>query len=133
MNWKTIWKMTWKKSAAYLALVLAFALAPAASASYAALCQPISDVASLQQEQQHETPTNSVTGKVVKISQSQLTLEPQGDTASAPIDFDVDSNTKIDGKVQPGDTVSVDYRTDGDKKIATHVMPAKPANPPSSR
>ena len=83
------------------------------------------------QNQQHVTPTQSVTGKLVAISDKQLTLEVQGDTTSDPMDFVVDSSTKVDGNVQPGSTVSVDYRTQDNKRIATHVMLAAPANPPA--
>jgi hypothetical protein len=84
------------------------------------------------QGQQHVTPTQSVTGKLVAISDKQLTLEVQGDTTSDPMDFVVDSSTKVDGNVQPGSTVSVDYRTQDNKRYATHVMLAAPANPPST-
>ena len=81
------------------------------------------------QNQQHVTPTQSVTGKLVAISDKQLTLEVQGDTTSDPMDFVVDSSTKVDGNVQPGSMVSVDYRTQDNKRIATHVMLAAPATP----
>lgn len=91
------------------------------------------DKGNLQQDQnqQHVTPTQSVTGKLVAISDKQLTLEVQGDTTSDPMDFVVDSSTKVDGNVQPGSTVSVDYRTQDNKRIATHVMLAAPATPPA--
>jgi hypothetical protein len=79
--------------------------------------------------QQHVTPTQSVTGKLVAISDKQLTLEVQGDTTSDPMDFVVDGSTKVDGNVQPGSMVSVDYRTQDNRRIATHVMLAAPAAP----
>jgi len=90
------------------------------------------NIQNLQQSdpgQQHVTPTQSVTGKLVAISDKQLTLEVQGDTTSDPMDFVVDSSTKVDGNVQPGSMVSVDYRTQDNKRIATHVMLAAPATP----
>jgi hypothetical protein len=76
-----------------------------------------------------ESPTKSVTGKVVAISDKLLTLEVQTGGASDPMDFIIDAETKTDGPVQPGSMVSVDYRTEDGKNYALHIMPA-PTNPP---
>ena len=77
-----------------------------------------------------ESPTKSVTGKVVAISDKLLTLEIQAGGASGPMEFIIDSNTKMDSPVQPGSMVSVDYTTEDGKNYALHIMPAPPANPP---
>jgi hypothetical protein len=77
-----------------------------------------------------ESPMKSVTGKVVAVSDKLLTLEVQSGGASDPMDFVIDGNTKTDNPVQPGSTVSVDYRTDEGKNYALHIMPAPPANTP---
>ena len=77
-----------------------------------------------------ESPTKSVTGKVVAISDKLLTLEVQSGGASDPMDFVIDGTTKMDNPVQPGSMVSVDYRTEEGKNYALHVMPAPPANAP---
>jgi len=105
-----------------LIMMLGLSVVPAFSMNLKALQQ--SDPG-----QQHVTPTQSVTGKLVAISDKQLTLEVQGDNTSDPMDFVVDSSTKVDGNVQPGSMVSVDYRTQDNKRIATHVMLAAPASP----
>jgi hypothetical protein len=78
---------------------------------------------------QHETPIQSVNGKVVAISKTDLTVEVQADGKSDPIDFVIDENTKMDGDIKPGIMATVDYQTKDGKKYATHIMPAEAKKP----
>jgi hypothetical protein len=78
---------------------------------------------------QHETPIQSVNGKVVAISKTDLTVEVQADGKSDPIDFVIDENTKADGDIKPGIMATVDYQTKDNKKYATHIMPAEAKKP----
>ncbi len=86
----------------------------------------------IQQEpapNQHETPIQSVNGKVVTISSTQLTLEVQADGKTDTIDFIIDESTKTDGDIKPGIMATVDYHTKEGKKYAAHIMPAEAKKP----
>ena len=78
---------------------------------------------------QHETPIQSVNGKVVDISSSQLRLEVQADGKTDTIDFIIDENTKTDGDIKPGIMATVDYNAKEGKKYASHIMPAEAKKP----
>lgn len=99
-----------------------------ASSASAAVLQP---VATLQEPNpnQHETPIQSVNGKVVAISKTDLTVEVQADGKSDPLDFVIDGNTKMDGDIKPGIMATVDYQTKDNKKFAVHIMPAEAKKP----
>jgi hypothetical protein len=78
---------------------------------------------------QHATPSQSVNGKVISISKTDLSLEVQADGKSSSLDFVIDENTKTDGDIKPGIMATVDYQTKEDKKYATHIMPAEAKKP----
>ena len=78
---------------------------------------------------QHETPIQSVNGKVVDISSSELRLEVQADNKTDTIEFVIDENTKTDGDIKPGIMATVDYTTKEGKKYASHIMPAEVKKP----
>jgi hypothetical protein len=78
---------------------------------------------------QHETPIQSVSGKVVDISSTQLRLEVQADGKTDTIEFIIDENTKTDGDIKSGIMATVDYNTKEGKKYAAHIMPAEAKKP----
>jgi hypothetical protein len=78
---------------------------------------------------QHETPIQSVNGKVAAISKTNLTLEVVADGKTDPVDFIIDQNTKTDGDIKPGIMATVDYHTKDGKKYAAHIMPAEAKKP----
>ena len=78
---------------------------------------------------QHETPSQSMQGKVVAISKTELTLEVQANSESDSIDFVIDEHTKTEGDIKPGSMATVDYQTTDGKKYATHIMPAEAKHP----
>jgi hypothetical protein len=78
---------------------------------------------------QHETPIQSVNGKVLSISSTQLTLEVKADDKTDTMDFVIDGNTKTDGDIKPGIQATVDYQVRDGKKYAAHIMPAEAKKP----
>jgi hypothetical protein len=78
---------------------------------------------------QHETPIQSVNGKVVAISKTGLTLEVVADGKSSQLDFIIDESTQTEGDIKPGTMATVDYQTKDSKKYAVHIMPAEAKKP----
>jgi hypothetical protein len=115
------------------ALGIAIALVLLGAGTTVASTAPVADgrAEALQEPNpnQHETPIQSVNGKVVAISKTDLTVEVQADGKSDPIDFVIDENTKMDGDIKPGIMATVDYQTKDTKKYATHIMPAEAKKP----
>jgi len=68
----------------------------------------------------------SVAGKISSIGDAAFTLEvakSQGsDANSNTLQFLIDGNTKVEGKLSVGAQATVEYRNDGGKYIATHVV-----------
>jgi Domain of unknown function (DUF5666) len=60
---------------------------------------------------------SSVSGKIATVKTSQFTLELNRNK----LEFVVDSNTKIEGKLTVGAHATVDYRAEGQQLVATHV------------
>ena len=102
------------------------------SVTIASTAPAVDGRAEIQQEPapgQHETPIQSVNGKVVDISSTQLKLEVQADGKTDTIEFVIDENTKTDGDIKPGIMATVDYHTKDAKKYAAHIMPAEAKKP----
>jgi hypothetical protein len=73
----------------------------------------------------------SVTGKISSIGDAAFTLDvpkTQG-SGSSTIQFLVDGNTKVEGRLTVGAQATVEYRGDSGKYVATHVV----VTPPSGR
>jgi hypothetical protein len=68
-------------------------------------------------------PETKVTdGKVTGVGKETFSIEVQEDKTPKTIQFVVDQNTKIDGKIMVGLTAQVEYKVDGEKNIALHVI-----------
>jgi Domain of unknown function (DUF5666) len=65
---------------------------------------------------------SSVTGKVAVVNASQFTLELNPNQNPNKLEFVIDSNTKIEGKLTVGAHATVDYRAEGQQLVATHVV-----------
>jgi len=98
-------------------LVLALALAAVTGMAFAAP-YPIA----MQGQQQPAPQTQTATGKITAVSASSFTLEIQQGNDPSSMQFTVDKNTQVDGKLKVGATATVEYRTEGDKNIAVHVV-----------
>jgi len=66
--------------------------------------------------------SSSVSGKVASLSETRLTLSTGRDQTLNTLAFLINSNTKIEGALVVGAHATVDYRTEGDHLIATHVV-----------
>jgi len=70
--------------------------------------------------------TQSVTGKISSIGDAAFTLDvakKEGSEANT-LQFLVDGQTKVEGRLSVGYKATVEYRNDGGKYIATHVVVA---------
>jgi hypothetical protein len=65
---------------------------------------------------------SSVSGKVATVNDSQFTLELRRNQNPNKLEFVIDSNTKIEGKLAVGTQATVDYRAEGHQLVATHVV-----------
>lgn len=66
--------------------------------------------------------SSSVSGKVASLSETKLIVSIGRDQTLNTLAFVLDSNTKIEGALAVGAHVTVDYRTEGEHLIATHVV-----------
>ncbi len=69
--------------------------------------------------------TQSVAGKISSVGDAAFTLDvPKSNDAANPntLQFQVDGNTKVEGKLTVGAQATVEYRSDGGKYMATHVV-----------
>jgi uncharacterized protein DUF5666 len=75
----------------------------------------------------HKAPeSSSVSGTIANVNPSQFTLSLNRNQNPNKLEFAIDSNTKIEGKLAVGSQANVDYRAEGQQLIATRVvvMPA---------
>jgi hypothetical protein len=66
--------------------------------------------------------TSSLSGTIAKVNSSQLMLALDGDPNSKNLEFVIESNTMMDGKLAVGSRISVEYRAEGQQFVATHVV-----------
>jgi len=71
----------------------------------------------------------SVSGQIASVGDASFTLEVKKSKDPQTVQFEVDENTKVEGKLAVGAQAVVEYRSDGDKNIATHVVVHAPAGP----
>jgi hypothetical protein len=64
---------------------------------------------------------SSVSGTITNLNTSQFTVSLNRNQSPNKLEFVIDSNTKIEGKLAVGSQATVDYRTEGQQLIATHV------------
>lgn len=71
----------------------------------------------------------SVSGQIAPVGDASFTLEIKKSKDPQTVQFEVDENTKVEGKLTVGAQAVVEYRAEGDKNIATHVVVHAPAGP----
>jgi hypothetical protein len=71
--------------------------------------------------------TESISGKISSVGDAQFSLDIVKNQKPNTLQFLVDSNTKVEGKLTVGAQAAVDYRTDGDRLIATHIVVMPPS------
>ncbi len=67
-------------------------------------------------------PTQSVSGKVSAIGDTSFSVDVKKSQDVQTLQFLVDENTKIQGKLEVGSQAIVEYREDNDKNIAVNVV-----------
>ena len=74
----------------------------------------------------NQATTKSTVGKISAIGQGQFSLDTERDRKARTVQILIDQNTKVEGQLIVGAQVSVEYRTEGEKMVATRVviMPA---------
>lgn len=66
--------------------------------------------------------TQTISGKIASVGDAEFTLEVNQDQKQNRVQFLVDGATKVEGKLSVGAQATVDYRSEGGKNIATHVL-----------
>jgi hypothetical protein len=68
----------------------------------------------------------TVSGKIASVGDAEFALEISQNQRQSKLEFLVDGNTKVEGKLTVGAQATVEYRSEAGKNIATHVsvMPA---------
>ena len=66
--------------------------------------------------------TQSASGKIASVGDAQFTITTGKDQDKKELQFVVDSNTKVDGQLSVGAQATVDFKMDGGKNIAIHIM-----------
>jgi len=66
--------------------------------------------------------TQSTSGKVASVEGAAFSLEVAKGKDMSTVHFLVDDNTKVEGKLAVGAQATVEYRSNGGKNIAVHVV-----------
>ena len=65
---------------------------------------------------------SSVSGTIANVNTSQFTLSLNRNQNPNRLEFVIDSNTRIEGKLAVGSQATVDYRAEGQQLFATRVV-----------
>jgi len=71
------------------------------------------------------TPTpgsESLSGKIASIFDAAFSLEIVKGQERKIVEFQVDGDTKVEGKLAVGSQATVEYRTNGNNNVAVHVV-----------
>lgn len=76
-----------------------------------------------------ETPPDnqSLSGRIASIGDAAFSLEITKNQDKKTVEFLVDEETKVEGKLRVGSQATVEYRSDGGKNIAIRVV-VRPAS-----
>jgi hypothetical protein len=87
------------------------------------VCSAIALWAHTQPARTLPAPENqSVSGKISGIGDAAFSVDVQKDQKVETIQFLIDGDTKVDGKLTVGAQTSVEYRSDEGSNIAVHVV-----------
>jgi len=64
----------------------------------------------------------SLSGKITSVDDAAFSLEVAKGKETSTVQFLVDEQTKVDGKLTVGAQATVEYRSNGGKNIAVHVV-----------
>ena len=66
--------------------------------------------------------TQSLSGEIAAVGDAEFSVQVTKDQVMNTVQFLVDDKTKVEGKLAVGAQATVEYRSNGDKKIAVHVI-----------
>lgn len=66
--------------------------------------------------------TQSLSGKIASIGDAEFSVQVTKGQDVNTVQFLVDDKTKVEGKLVVGAQATVEYRSNGDKNIAVHVI-----------
>ncbi len=66
--------------------------------------------------------TQSLSGRIAAVGDAEFSVQVTKDLDMNTVQFLVDDKTKVEGKLAVGAQATVEYRSNGDKKIAVHVI-----------
>jgi hypothetical protein len=66
--------------------------------------------------------TQSVTGKISAVGDAQFSLDIIKNQKADTWKFQIDGGTKVEGRLSVGSQAAVEFRQDGDNRIATRVI-----------
>lgn len=66
--------------------------------------------------------SESVTGRIVVVSDTQLTLALAPNQTPDKLQFTINENTKVQGHMTAGSEASVEYHKDGEQLVATRIV-----------
>lgn len=69
-----------------------------------------------------QTQTKTVSGKVVTVTDEELTIEVKEGEKTKKMEFVLDEETKVEGELKAGVNVQVTYYTDEEDNVATRVV-----------
>lgn len=75
--------------------------------------------------------TQSLSGKIAAVGDAEFSVQVTKDRNVNTVQFLVDDETKVEGKLAVGAQATVEYRSNADKNIAVHVI-VTPASGKSS-
>jgi hypothetical protein len=87
----------------------------------AAWSMPIPDQP-MPSDRQPVPDTQSISGKISSIDDAAFALEVAKGKDVSTVQFLVDESTKVDGKLTVGAQATVEYRSNGGKNVAVHVV-----------
>lgn len=64
---------------------------------------------------------DTVTGEITAVTDSQLTISVERNKKVDQMSFRLDQETRVDGKIRPGATVRIDYKSEGPNLVALRV------------
>jgi hypothetical protein len=70
----------------------------------------------------HLPDAQSVTGKISAIGDASFTVEILKDQVASTVQFQIDGNTKVEGKLAVGAQAAVEYKSESGSNVATHVV-----------
>jgi hypothetical protein len=70
----------------------------------------------------HTPDSQSIAGKISSVGDASFSVEIQKGQTMSTVQFQIDGNTKVEGKLAVGAQAAVEYKSDNGSNVATHVV-----------